>query len=302
MTKTDTVVGGSAVGAVVGGSAVGAVVGGRAVVGGSAVGAVVGGHCNDDVRGERSTFLFKFIMVGDSGVGKSCLLRAYKGSSFLSNMDSTIGVDFFSMKVRVGSGAGNESSKKSGDVEEGCGGIVVKVQIWDTAGHERFKSITQSYYRNAAGCFLVYDLTKPETKDHLGMWRAEVAGISPDVVFIRVGTKCDLLIESESASVGEGVHYCSARTGEGVSEVFGALISKVHKERAIPALEDYRTVPGGGVRASKSGAVPLCSGIVYYPPSFYEAASAHLRAGAGAGASDKDDMMGGNMCPGCAIL
>ena len=92
--------------------------------------------------------------TGDTGVGKSCLLLQFVDKRFSAVHDLTIGVDFGTRLVEIG--------------EE-----KVKLQIWDTAGQESFRSIARSYYRDAAGALLVYDITRRESFTHLGRWLAE---------------------------------------------------------------------------------------------------------------------------------
>uniref|UniRef100_A0A674P182 RAB4B, member RAS oncogene family n=1 Tax=Takifugu rubripes TaxID=31033 RepID=A0A674P182_TAKRU len=86
-------------------------------------------------------FLFKFLVIGSAGTGKSCLLHQFIENKFKQDSNHTIGVEFGSRVVNVG-------------------GKTVKLQIWDTAGQERFRSVTRSYYRGAAGALLVYDITR----------------------------------------------------------------------------------------------------------------------------------------------
>eukprot|EP01119_Soliformovum_irregulare_P010013 TRINITY_DN2424_c0_g1_i7.p1 TRINITY_DN2424_c0_g1~~TRINITY_DN2424_c0_g1_i7.p1 ORF type:complete len:157 (-),score=6.39 TRINITY_DN2424_c0_g1_i7:363-833(-) len=96
-------------------------------------------------------YLFKYIIIGDSGVGKSCLLLQFTDKRFQPAHDLTIGVEFGSRMISID-------------------GKQVKLQIWDTAGQESFRSITRSYYRGAAGALLVYDITRRETFNHLTCW------------------------------------------------------------------------------------------------------------------------------------
>ena len=97
--------------------------------------------------------LFKIMMVGDAGVGKSCLLNRYTNNIFNPEYSSTIGLDFSHRTI------------------EGSGGKTVRLQIWDTAGQERFRTITSSYYRGSHGILLVFDVTEKRTFDHLEYWK-----------------------------------------------------------------------------------------------------------------------------------
>uniref|UniRef100_K7GAD3 RAB4B, member RAS onco family n=1 Tax=Pelodiscus sinensis TaxID=13735 RepID=K7GAD3_PELSI len=96
-------------------------------------------------------FLFKFLVIGSAGTGKSCLLHQFIESKFKQDSNHTIGVEFGSKVVNVG-------------------GKTVKLQIWDTAGQERFRSVTRSYYRGAAGALLVYDITRGFGSTSLKPW------------------------------------------------------------------------------------------------------------------------------------
>merc|ERR1712072_165860 len=99
-------------------------------------------------------YLFKYIIIGDTGVGKSCLLLQFTDRRFQPIHDLTIGVEFGARMITI--------DKKQ-----------IKLQIWDTAGQESFRSITRSYYRGAAGALLVYDITRRETFTHLTSWLEE---------------------------------------------------------------------------------------------------------------------------------
>uniref|UniRef100_A0A8C5W6M1 RAB2A, member RAS onco family n=1 Tax=Microcebus murinus TaxID=30608 RepID=A0A8C5W6M1_MICMU len=96
-------------------------------------------------------YLFKYIIIGDTGVGKSCLLLQFTDKRFQPVHDLTIGVEFGARMITID-------------------GKQIKLQIWDTAGQESFRSITRSYYRGAAGALLVYDITRRDTFNHLTTW------------------------------------------------------------------------------------------------------------------------------------
>jgi len=93
-------------------------------------------------------YVFKLVLIGDSGVGKSCLLLRFADDTYTESHISTIGVDFKIRTIQLE-------------------GKTIKLQIWDTAGQERFRTITSSYYRGAHGIIVVYDTTDSETFEHV---------------------------------------------------------------------------------------------------------------------------------------
>lgn len=96
-------------------------------------------------------YLFKFIIIGDSNVGKSCLLLRFTEEKFKSEHEPTLGVEFGSKHVKIQD-------------------QLIKIQIWDTAGQESFKSITRSYYKGSIAALLVYDITKRDSFDNIAKW------------------------------------------------------------------------------------------------------------------------------------
>lgn len=123
---------------------------------------------------ESFDFLFKIVLIGDAGVGKTCVVQRFKSGTFIERHGSTIGVDF-TMKTL------NLDGKR------------VKLQIWDTAGQERFRTITQSYYRSANGVIICYDLTKRHTFDSVQRWLDDVKKYAaPNIVQLLIGNKADL--------------------------------------------------------------------------------------------------------------
>nr|XP_040019154.1 ras-related protein Rab-19-like [Gasterosteus aculeatus aculeatus] len=119
-------------------------------------------------------FLFKIILVGDSDVGKTCVVQNFKSGIFIEKQQNTIGVDF---------------TVRTLDID----GKKVKMQVWDTAGQERFRTITQSYYRSAHGAMVVYDITRHSTFESVPHWIREVEQFgASSVVLILIGNKSDL--------------------------------------------------------------------------------------------------------------
>lgn len=118
--------------------------------------------------------LFKLLLIGDSGVGKTCLLFRFSDETFNTTFISTIGIDFKIKTVEL-------QGKK------------IKLQIWDTAGQERFHTITTSYYRGAMGIILVYDITSLRTFDNISKWlRCIEEHANADVEKMILGNKCDM--------------------------------------------------------------------------------------------------------------
>ncbi|XP_046577644.1 ras-related protein Rab-37-like isoform X6 [Haliotis rubra] len=162
----------------------------------------------------RTEFL-QVMLIGDSGVGKTCLLVRFKDGTFLSgSFISTVGIDFRNKVV---------------DVE----GTKVKLQIWDTAGQERFRSITHAYYRDAHALLLLYDVTNKASFDNIRAWLAEINEYAQeDVVIMLLGNKADIAGErvirredGERLAKEYGVAFMetSAKTGMNVELAFMAV-------------------------------------------------------------------------------
>lgn len=118
--------------------------------------------------------LFKLLLIGDSGVGKTCLLFRFADDAFNTTFISTIGIDFKIKTIELG-------------------GKKIKLQIWDTAGQERFHTITTSYYRGAMGIILVYDITSPKTFDNITKWLRNIdEHANADVEKMILGNKADM--------------------------------------------------------------------------------------------------------------
>ncbi|THF95231.1 hypothetical protein TEA_024917 [Camellia sinensis var. sinensis] len=162
---------------------------------------------------------FKILLIGDSGVGKSCLLVSFISNS-VEDLAPTIGVDFKIKQLTVG-------------------GKRLKLTIWDTAGQEKFRTLTSSYYRGAQGIVLVYDVTRRETFTNLSdVWAKEVDlySTNQDCIKMLVGNKVDreserLVSREEGISLAKehGCLFleCSAKTRENVDQCFAELALKL---------------------------------------------------------------------------
>ncbi|XP_011309789.1 ras-related protein Rab-43 [Fopius arisanus] len=196
---------------------------------------------------ENFDFLFKIVLIGDCGTGKTCVVQRFRGGTFIERHGNTIGVDF-SMKTVL------------------IDGKRVKLQIWDTAGQERFRTITQSYYRSANGIILVYDITKRSTFLSVQKWIEEVRRYtSTSVMLILVGNKCDLesLREVERSEaetlciyMPEVLHVIetSAKDNINVDTIFFMIASELKKRHENRQLEskDQEVVKLGDSKALSS--------------------------------------------------
>jgi len=164
--------------------------------------------------GYEYDYLYKVLIIGDSGAGKSCLLVKYTDDVYTENYISTIGVDFRIKTVSI-------NNKK------------VKLQLWDTAGQERFRNLTNSYYRNAHFVSIIFDITRLETFENIYKWMDEVIKYArPDVHILLVGTKSDLseirevshdMINNITKQLNVKYVETSAKTGSNVDCVFNMI-------------------------------------------------------------------------------
>jgi len=162
--------------------------------------------------------LFKLLIIGDSSVGKSSILLRFTEDEFDDEHPVTIGVDFKVKTIQLG-------TKR------------INLTIWDTAGQEKFRSLTSSYYRGTQGIILVYDVTSRESFQHLSVWLNEIDMYcnNSDVVKLLVGNKIDL--GNREVSREEGLAFakskamvfieCSAKTKLGIQQAFEELVTKI---------------------------------------------------------------------------
>merc|ERR1711941_160990 len=164
--------------------------------------------------------LFKLLLIGDSGVGKSCLLLRFADDTYTESYISTIGVDF---KIRT--------------IE--IGGKSIKLQIWDTAGQERFRTITSSYYRGAHGIIVVYDVTDQASFSNVKQWLQEIDRYAcENVNKLLVGNKCDLTTKkvvdyntAKEFADGLGIPFLetSAKSSTNVEDAFVTMATEIQK-------------------------------------------------------------------------
>ncbi|KAE8689601.1 Ras-related protein RABA2c [Hibiscus syriacus] len=181
-------------------------------------------------------YLFKIVLIGDSGVGKSNILSRFTRNEFCLDSKSTIGVEFATRTLQVE-------------------GKTVKAQIWDTAGQERYRAITSAYYRGAVGALLVYDITKRQTFDNTPQWLKELrdhAG-SNIVVIMMAGNKSDLnhlravsKEDAESFADKEGLSFLetSALDASNIEKAFQKMLMDIYQilsRRALAGQEASAT-------------------------------------------------------------
>ncbi|GAV07165.1 hypothetical protein RvY_17040 [Ramazzottius varieornatus] len=171
-------------------------------------------------EGNEYDYLFKVVLIGDSGVGKSNLLSRFTRNEFDLESKSTIGVEFATRSVQVD-------------------GKTVKAQIWDTAGQERYRAITSAYYRGAVGALLVYDVCKHMTFDSVERWLRELRdNADQKIVIMLVGNKSDLrhlravpTEEAKSFAEKNGLTFIetSALDATNVEQAFYSTLHEIYK-------------------------------------------------------------------------
>lgn len=221
--------------------------------------------------------LFKLVLIGDTGVGKSCLLLRFADDAFTESYISTIGVDFRFRTVKV------EGTRLSlGHSQRGCTGKTVKLQIWDTAGtysvschatthtrraagQERFRTITSAYYRGADGIIMVYDVTSQESFDHVSDWLSEVNRYANEgTCKLLVGNKSDMddkVVKTDSAkeyadSLGIPFLETSAKNSTNVEEAFLTMAGELIRLRESKATTAKPPATGGSLKIGTTRTSP----------------------------------------------
>lgn len=199
-------------------------------------------------------FLVKTVIVGDSGVGKSALMRRFAKNEYSEHFIATIGVDFEIRHVE-------------------CDGKIVKLQLWDTAGQERFRSITAAYYRGAGLIMLVVDVTSDESLASIPVWIKEVRAYNDTAPIVLVANKTDLsskrVVTSEqlktlASDYSLPVIETSAKANANVEEAFVFKTREYIRDKTLNSL--YKPKPSlaaqlsGQSVAAKPAEGSLCAG------------------------------------------
>ena len=166
-----------------------------------------------------SDLVFKILLLGDSEVGKSCFLMRYSDNVFIENYITTIGLDYKLKTVKLDTGK------------------TIKVQLWDTAGQDKYRTIAKNYYKGSHGILLLYDITKQSSFDNIREWVRDIKEeVSEKAIIFLIGNKIDIEEERKiSKEKGEELaeefkipfFEASAKSGKNVDEVFKALYNKI---------------------------------------------------------------------------
>ena len=167
---------------------------------------------------------FKILTIGESGVGKTCILRRFVENKFLKNHLATIGIDFKTKTININ----NQE---------------IKLKIWDTAGQERFRNITTQYYKGADGIVLVYDVTDEASYEKIRDWMEQILSNTQqdDIGLVLLGNKCDMEPRSVTEEMGNKmaeelkIDYfeTSALNGQGIKEAFEQLTRIIMQKRGV---------------------------------------------------------------------
>ena len=162
---------------------------------------------------------YKILILGDSSVGKTCFLTRYAENTFQEAYFSTIGIDYKLKNVEMENGK------------------TVKLQIWDTAGQDRFRALAKSYYKGADGIIVIYSVLAKQSFKNVQNWIDQIkAETDEETIIVLVGNKIDdednreiTKEEGEELALSFGVDFfeCSAKTGANINSVFNELVKKI---------------------------------------------------------------------------
>ena len=180
----------------------------------------------------KNELFYKILILGDTAVGKTCVLTRYTDNRFEKNYLSTIGIDYKLKNIKLDNGQ------------------AVKLQIWDTIGQEHFRAITKNYYKGAQGIILIYDITDRETFENVRNWITSIKSEADEkVVIVLVGNKCDFeakrkVSKAEGEQLAKELNLsffeCSAKENKNINETFNGLVEKL--------MINYKNVDGKGVK------------------------------------------------------
>ena len=178
-------------------------------------------------------YLYKLLVIGDSGVGKSSILHRFCDNHYSENYLSTIGVDFKIITIE-------HLGKK------------VKLQIWDTAGQERFRTITSSYYRGVQGAIIVFSVSDLDSFNHIPMWLNEIEKYSNEnCCKILIGNKCDVHMKravdytvAKEFADNNKLNYleCSAKQNINIKKLFDVIIDDIHEKTFKQFTENKKNI------------------------------------------------------------
>ncbi|KAI0831668.1 GTPase [Trametes gibbosa] len=207
-------------------------------------------------EGSNFDYLFKVVLIGDSGVGKSyVLLSRFTRNEFNLETKSTIGVEFATRSINVD-------------------GKTLKAQIWDTAGQERYRAITAAYYRGAVGALLVYDISKHATYVNVTRWLKELRDhADSNIVIMLVGNKSDLkhlravpTEEAKTFAAENGLSFIetSALDASNVESAFQTILTDIYRIVSSKSLEQsedpIKPTSGDTINVGHSVDTPVNSG------------------------------------------
>ena len=213
---------------------------------------------NNAILSEEYDMMFKILLLGDSGVGKSSLLLRYTKNEFMPDMRATIGVEFGFKFLKIDN-------------------LQLKIQIWDTAGIERYRSLTSAYYKGAKGVIVVYDICRKKSFESIDRWIDDFKSkANEDAVILLIGNKSDLNEQrevgiEEAASIAQKKNLAfmetSAKDNNNVEKAFLTLfekIMKIYKEKNSDIINDIeenkKKSSGGNHGRSKGSSIKGMSG------------------------------------------